>query len=120
MLNEIEQFFDGCEEPLRGTMLYVHRVFTEDFGLETAWKYGAPFYVFHGKNIAYQWHQRKNDAYYLGFYHGALLSHPALQTDGRKQVKVLPINAKTDLDVKVLQEVIAEALMLVDPQFEKP
>lgn len=69
-------------------------------------KYGMPCFIFKNKPLCYLWTDKTSDEPYILFVDGQLLSHPALESGGRKRMKILKINPKLDIDVSVISELL--------------
>jgi hypothetical protein len=111
MLNPLENYFLQQEEPHQSCMLFLRKWLIGQ-GLEEQMKYGVPFYCFKNKNLCYMSVSAKDKKLYLGFIGGYLMKHPALEKEGRKQIKAFYIDAEKDLPLKKLNEIIKQAKSL--------
>lgn len=106
MQSALDSFYLSQEEPnrscflaLRDIILEYHKDITPDF------KYGLPFFMFKGKMFCYLWKDKKTDQPYISIAAGNKIEHPALFQGDRKRFKLLFVDAKKDIPVKVIYEV---------------
>ncbi len=66
--------------------------------------------------------EKKSHQVYIGFVDGKHLQHTSLVHGNRKQIKVLPIQIKADINQEELSAVFEEALRvgLILQNFERP
>jgi hypothetical protein len=69
-------------------------------------KYGMPCFIFKSKPLCYLWTDKTSNEPYILFVDGQLLSHPALESEGRKRMKILKIDPYADIDVSVISELL--------------
>lgn len=75
-------------------------------------KYGMPCFCYRGKMFCYLWTDKKsNDPYFL-LVEGNKIQHPQLEAGTRKRMKILSVNPNKDLPIKIIHEVLEEALSL--------
>lgn len=112
-LHGIENFYLNLTEPNRSCMLSLRDFIVplhEDITQE--WKYRLPFFYLRGKMFCYLWMDKHTGYPYIGFTDGGKMNHPMLVQGDRKRMKILAINPKEDLPLKVLNEVFEEAMLL--------
>lgn len=71
MLRAIDTYFLQKEEPTKSCLLFLREYilhFNKDITEE--WKYGMPFYYYHGKMFCYVWVHKKYKQPYLGIVEG--------------------------------------------------
>lgn len=83
-----------------------------DAGIQSAWKYSSPFFVYQGKNLCYLWYDKQTRHPYIGIIDGHRIEHPVLLKGDRKQIKILAVNPKEDFPIDAIQEVLVEAMEL--------
>ena len=79
-----------------------------------AWKYGMPFFCYHGKMFCYLWVHKKYHQPYIGFVEGKRISHPDLLTEKRARMKILVIDSSKDIPVKKINAILKMALAVYD------
>ena len=115
MLSAIEQFYENQEESTRECLLFLKNLiqnYNEHFTQE--FKYGLPFFYYKGKGLCYFWKDKKTKLPYIGFMQGKWMTNPALVSDGRKQIRILNIDPKEDIDIELINELLIEAISLRD------
>ncbi len=113
MEDKITQFYLDREEPLRSALLGLRDIIMDlDPTIQTAWKYGSPFFMYEGKNLCYLWIDKHTHHPYIGLIDGGLIEHPLLERGDRKRMKILPINPEKDFPIEAIQEIFAEAMIL--------
>ena len=114
MLNHIDDYFDRMPEPDKSCLLYLRQFILEmDSGISERWHYNTPFYHYGGKWMLYIPYNAKTRDLYLGFVHGYKLKHPALKSEGRKQIRIYRIDATKDIKIKELKTILKEAMQYI-------
>ncbi len=85
-----------------------------DKNLELLKKYGMPFFYYRGKMFCYIWKDKKTKEPYLGFMDGNKLTNVRLEAGNRSRVKILRVNPNIDIDIKVIKEIVFEAIKTHD------
>lgn len=113
MSESTESWYLKHEEPNRSCFLAMREIVRKlDAEVEETIKYGAPCFVYHGRAFCYLWKDKKtNDPYFL-LVEGKHLSNLALEAGDRKRMKILRVDANTDLPVTTIISVLEEALDL--------
>ncbi|AOM76039.1 DUF1801 domain-containing protein [Pedobacter steynii] len=113
MLNPLESFYFGKEEPIRSCLLTLRELILKQNSRMTAeWKYGMPFFYFKGKMYCYLWIHKKHGHPYIGIANGNKLDHPALLAEKRARMKILLIDPNKDLEVEMIENILQQALNL--------
>jgi len=112
-LNSLENWYLSHDEPLQGCLLALRQfILAQDELVETAWKWGGPFFYYRGKVFCYLWVDKKTKWPYVGLYEGKHLDHPRLEYGTRTRIKSISIDPTRDLPVKDLEQIIQAALDL--------
>lgn len=112
-LNDLENWYLSHEEPNRSCFLALrHFILSFDPLIETAWKWGGPFFYYRGKVFCYLWLDKKSKRPYVGFYEGKHLDHPLLEFGNRSRIKSISLDPDEDLPVKALSNILDKALNL--------
>lgn len=92
---------------------YLHRLFTENYDLESNHKYEIPFYS--SKSWICYIKPIKNDTVELAFTGGSELVHQAdvLNFKGRKQVKGFDLKGLDYQQLELVEMVLQDAIILV-------
>ncbi len=107
--NELENFYWSHEEPNRSCFLALRDIILSSGDITTAYKYKLPFFLYKGKMFCYLWLDKKTKEPYIGVVKGGEINHSALIKGDRKKMKILPINPDEDIDVELINEIIALA-----------
>ncbi len=73
-----------------------------------------PCYYYHGKRICYLWTDKKAAQPYILFVDGNKIEHPDLIQEGRKRMKILYVDAKKNIPVKKIKEVLDLAIQIYE------
>lgn len=108
-----ENYYNSHDEAV-SSCLWAMRDVLLNMGAEVSEtkKYGMPCFCFNGKAFCYLWTDKKTKAPYFLLVEGMQMAHPALQSGDRKRMKTLPVDPEKDLPMKVVLEVMNEALLL--------
>ena len=113
MLRDIDNYFLNKDEPVKGCLLFLREfVLAFDSNLTEAWKYGMPFYCYRGKMFCYLWVDKKMHNPYLGIVDGNKIDHPLLVMEKRARMKTIQFDARQDVPVDVIREILGMALAL--------
>jgi hypothetical protein len=111
MLRPVDQYFSQKEEPVKSCLLTLrHYVLRFHHDLTEEWKYGMPFYYYHGKMFCYLWVHKKYKQPYIGIVEGGRLNHHQLIQEKRARMKIMLIDPGKDLPVKTINKILKEAL----------
>ena len=110
-MSPLQAYFDEKPEPLKGTLMALRDIILNtDYRIHLAWKYRTAFFCIGNKNLCYLSVNTAGQLY-VGFILGYRLTHPALQSEGRKQIKVYYQDSKIDINKEEIEEIISEALL---------
>ncbi len=112
-MSGIDTFFEKIEEPNKGIFLFLIKHiknFHPEIQLYYKWK--LPYLYFKEKPLCYFWKDKNTNQPYIGFARGYKLTHPSLEAGNRTTIKILPIATSKDIDLKTLDEVLNEAILL--------
>jgi len=112
MLSPIDNYFLKQHEPTKSCLEFLRAyILKQDTNITEAWKYGMPFYCYHGKMFCYLWVHKKYQQPYIGIVEGKLIHHPDLIIENRSRMKILLIDPTRNIPIKkvnaILKEVIA-------------
>ncbi len=111
MLRDIDNWFLNQNEPTKSCLLFLRElILNYDKNITEAWKYRMPFYCYNGKMFCYLWVNKKTHQPYIGVVEGRKLDHPLLIIEKRSRMKILPLDAKQDLPMDIISEIMELAL----------
>ncbi|MCG8309522.1 MAG: DUF1801 domain-containing protein [Cytophagales bacterium] len=87
-------------------------ILNSDDHIRETLKYGMPCFCWKDKIICYLWTDRKTGEPYILMAAGKRLDHPCLEMGDRKKMKILRVNPEKDLPVKIIKEILNQALDL--------
>jgi hypothetical protein len=112
MLKPVDNYFLQQPEPEKSCLLALRTlVLLVDKGITEAWKYGMPFYCYHGKMFCYLWTHKKMGQPYLGIVEGGKINHPLLLQEKRARMKILLVDPAKDIPVATINEILKIALV---------
>lgn len=113
MINELDGFYLGKEEPNKGCLLALRSIILkQDNDISETRKYGMPCFCYRGKMFCYLWIDKKTEEPYILFVEGKHLNHPSLETGTRARMKIFRIDASEDLSIDTIELLLNEALDL--------
>jgi hypothetical protein len=113
MLRDIDNYFLNKDEPVKGCLLFLREFIPGfDSNITEAWKYGMPFYCYKGKMFCYLWVDKKTRNPYLGIVDGNKIDHPLLVMENRARMKTIQFDARQDVPVDTINEILGMALAL--------
>jgi hypothetical protein len=113
MFNERDSFYLNKEEPSKSCLLALRIIILQQDELVTeTQKYGMPCFCFKQKAFCYLWTDKKTDEPYILMVEGKHLEHHALETGDRARMKILRVNPNKDIPLKVIQNILHQALNL--------
>ncbi len=113
MLPPIEDYFFTLPEPEQSCLLFLRRyILSYSKNISEARKFNTPFYYYKGKWLCFISYNHKDASIYISFVKGHLMNHPKLVSEGRKQMKIIHINAHKDIDTKSLGAILKQAVKL--------
>lgn len=112
MMSDLQDlFFLKQPEPQKGCMLALRDIILSvDKNISASWKYGMPFFLFHGKMLCYLWIDKKSKRPYVGFVNGRMLQDPELVEGKRARMKIFPVDAERDLPIKKLKKLLRKCM----------
>lgn len=106
-----QELFLRLSEENRACLLALRQIILKsDVAISETKKYGMPCFIYKNKALCYLWFDAKTKEPYILFVDGNKLNHPFLESGGRKRMKILRVDAKKDLNVKVITNVLSTAL----------
>ncbi|HEY4325217.1 MAG TPA: DUF1801 domain-containing protein [Mucilaginibacter sp.] len=113
MLREIDSFFLQKDEPLKSCLLFLRGfILDSDKNITEAWKYKMPVYCYNGKMLCYLWVNKKTNQPYIGIVEGRRIDHPLLIIEKRSRMKIMQLDAREDIPVKIIDTILKMAIDL--------
>ena len=111
MLSDLENYYLKKEEPQKSCLLALRSIILEmDEQITEGWKYRMPFFFFKGKRFCYLWTDKVTKEPYIGIVEGRKIEHPALEQGNRSRMKILRVDAKEDLQIWIIEEILRQAI----------
>ena len=111
-MTEIDRYYLKKDEPEKSFLLALrHIILNYDEQISEKLSYGLPMFHYKKKMFCYIWRNKKTHQPYIGMSRGSSISHPALISGGRKQVKIIELNLEEDIPVNVIKEIFDLAMM---------
>jgi hypothetical protein len=111
MLKPVDNYFLHQPEPEKSCLLALRTlVLSVDKNITEAWKYGMPFYCYHGKMFCYLWTHKKLGQPYLGIVEGGKINHPLLLQEKRARMKIMLVDPAKDIPVTAIKGILKKAL----------
>ena len=115
MINNIDAWYLGKEEPVRSCLLAMRtHILNYHQDISESWTHRMPMFRLGGKLFCYLWTDKKTGAPYLGIYKGIEIVHPLLILGSRNKMKILNLDAQEDLPVGVIREIFDLAIPLYE------
>lgn len=112
-MKALDEYYEKQPEPNRGCLLTLREIILGyDTRISETWKFQTPFFLFGEKMLCYLSIDRRTKTPYIGMVEGRYLNHPALESGGRKRIKVLAVNPTEDIPIDTVQEVLEQAIAL--------
>ena len=112
-MKTLDDFYLKYEEPTRSCLLALRTIIlAEDRNVTPAFKYGMPFFCYHGKMFCYLWVHKKHKQPYLGLVEGKQIDHPELLIEKRSKMKIMLFNPYEDLPLKTVKDLLKQAVHL--------
>lgn len=112
-MKAVDNFYLDKAEPERSCLLALRDlILRQDPNVTAAWKYGMPFFCYKGKMFCYLWLHKKHKLPYIGMVEGNKLDHPDLIQEERARMKIMLIDPKKNLPVRVIEKLMSEAIEL--------
>jgi len=112
-MREIDRFYLQQEEPVKSCLLFLRSfILAHDKNITEAWKYRMPFFCYKGKMFCYLWINRNTREPYIGIVEGRKIQHPLLIIEKRSRMKIMKLDAKEDIPVDTISEILKMAIEL--------
>lgn len=112
-MKEFDLYFLQKDEPAKSCLLALRDIILlQDKNISPAWKYGMPFFCYHGKMFCYVWVHKKTKQPYLGIVEGQRISHPNLIIEKRSRMKIMLFDPTKDLPIKTIEGILQKAIDL--------
>jgi hypothetical protein len=113
LLNPLDSYYLKQEEPVKSCLQFLRaHILGSDPQITEAWKYGMPFFCYHGKMICYLWVHKQLLQPYLGVVDGKLIDHPDLMIEKRARMKILRIDPDKNMPLKKLNVILKQMIAL--------
>ena len=111
-MTEVEDFIYHYDDNQREIMLYFHKLLTAELGLVEKVRFDIPFY--YGKSWICYLNPINDTKIEFAFVRGNELSNEQgiLSNKGRKQVYSIEFEKISDIPMKIVNEIIQEAILL--------
>lgn len=108
-------FYESQPEPQQGCFLALRNILLrKDERIHETVKYGMPCFCLEKKALFYLWKDKKTQEPYILFTEGGRMNHPALEQGDRARMKILRVDPTDDIPIKLLDDLVSEALALFD------
>ncbi|MEO8472095.1 MAG: DUF1801 domain-containing protein [Chryseolinea sp.] len=112
-MDDLDHFYLSKEEPVKSCLLALRVIILkQDIAVSAAWKYGMPFFCYHGKMFCYLWVHKKHKQPYIGIVEGKRLDHPKLIIEKRSRMKIFLVDPAADIPITVVRGILKQALQL--------
>jgi len=112
-MRPIDNYFLQKEEPIKSCLQFLRmHILKQNEAITEAWKYGMPFYCYHGKMFCYLWVHKTLHKPYLGLVDGHRIDHPDLLQEKRARMKIFLIDPTKDIPMKKLNALLKLAIDL--------
>ena len=109
-MSPLENYFEALPEDYREVMLVVRDFLRGGpYHFEERYRWSTPTYYADGRYVCYLYYKAKEGRAYVGFGRAAGVEHPLLLAEGRKQIRILVLDPRTDVPLEGIGEVL-EAL----------
>lgn len=112
-MSNLQDFYLTKQEPNKSCLLAMREIILNaDVDISETKKYGMPCFCYRGKMFSYIWVDKHTKDPYFLMVEGKHLTHPKLETGTRSRMKVLRINSKADLPLKLINSILKQAIDL--------
>ena len=112
-MEELDRYYLNQDEPVKSVLLALREIILrQDTNISHVWKYGMPFFCYHGKMLCYLWVHKKYKQPYLGIVEGRKFNEPFLLQDKRSRMKIMLFDPHKDLPLHSIQRILKKALRL--------
>ena len=113
MLRPLDNWYLQQEEPAKSCFQFLRtHILRQDDAITESWKYGMPFFCYHGKMFCYLWWHKKFQQPYVGIVEGNKIKHPDLIQEKRARMKILLLDPSKDIPLKKVNGILKEVLAL--------
>jgi len=113
MLRDIDNYYLQKDEPVKSCLLFLREfILGFDKEITESWKYRMPFFCYRGRMFCYLWVNKKTNQPYIGIVEGRKLEHPLLIIEKRSRMKIMMLDATTDIPVDTISHILKQALEL--------
>ena len=113
MLRPVDNWFLQHEEPVKSCLAFLRdHILKYSVAVTETWRYGMPFYNYHGKRFCYLWVHKKFHQPYIGIVDGNKVVHPDLMKESRTRMKILLVDPLTDIPIAKLDEILHRVISL--------
>lgn len=110
-MTALDNFYLQQDEPLRGCLLALRDIILkQDPQITHTWKYGMPFFCYHGKMFAYLWIHKNHKQPYIGIVEGKRFNEEFLLQENRSRMKIMLLEPTQDLPLKTIETIIQKAI----------
>jgi hypothetical protein len=112
-MRPIDNYFLQKEEPIKSCLQFLRtHILKQNEEITEAWKYGMPFYCYHGKMLCYLWVHKTLNKPYLGLVDGHRINHPDLLQEKRARMKIFLIDPTKNIPIRKLNALLKLAVEL--------
>jgi len=112
-MRPVDNYFLQKEEPTRSCLQFLREyILKQNEGITESWKYGMPFYCYHGKMFCYLWVHKTLHKPYLGLVDGHRINHPDLLQEKRSRMKIFLIDPTKEIPLRKLNALLKLAIDL--------
>lgn len=112
-MRPIDNYFLQKEEPVKSCLQFLRaHILKQNEEITEAWKYGMPFFCYHGKMLCYLWVHKTLGKPYLGLVDGKRINHPDLVQEKRARMKIFLVDPTKDIPVGKLNALLKLAIDL--------
>ena len=111
LMKSLDAYYQKQPEPNRSCLQALRNIILGyDSRISETWKYQTPFFLLDKKMLCYLSVDRRTRLPYIGWVEGRSMNHPALESGGRKRVKVFAVNPKKDIPISQLEQILQQAI----------
>ena len=111
MFESNDHFYLDKPEPFKSCLLALRDIILDlDAALSETVKYGMPCFTLTKKPVCYLWTDKKTGEPYILFVDGKELDFDELEAGKRAKMKILSVEPKSDLPVKLIRKILKAAI----------
>lgn len=108
-----DNFYQKQDEPNKSCLLALRDIIiSQDKDITHELKYGMPFFCYKGKMFCYLWTHKKLEQPYIGIVEGKHFDQSFLVQKKRSRMKIMMLDSEKDLPLKLIEQIIKQALNL--------